>query len=457
MNKLLLLKILLFLCIVSPSYMATAQIDFFGSNTDNIEDGDDPTFNLNQAGYLTSAVVGGKTMVVVTGYGENGLSVFELTAAGTLTQAGLTPALANITDDGILHLESPYSLSTASVGGTTFLVVAGLDDNGISLFKLTTSGISQAGLITPNIDDDLTVNLDAPTYLITATAGGKTYVIVSGNEGLSVFELTAAGELTQTGIAQANILGTDNPAYNLAGTTFLSSEIISGETFIVAASNTNGGLSVFKLTTNGLSQAGIPAGTANIDDNGTLRLSGVTFLTTAKVGGKTYVVSGSGGEGGLSMFELTATGLSQAGIANANTLDDAIVYLDAVEALTSVTSGGRSFVIAATVSADLGLSAFELTSSGLTQSGLTNANILDDGVLNLDTSYSLISANVGSKTFVIVTGETDNGLSVFEVQNLPVNASAAHHQIPTMPWYGLILMMFGTLSLAFKHSKLIRR
>lgn len=460
MNKLLLLKILLFLCVVSPSYMATAQVDFFGSNTDNIEDGDDPAFNLDEAGYLTSAVVGGKTMVVATGYGENGLSVFELTAAGTLTQAGLTPALANVTDDGILHLESPYSLATASVGGTTFLVVAGDTDNGISLFKLTTLGITQAGLITPNVDNNPTFNLFEPNYVTTAVAGGKTYVVVAGEDGtgdagLSVFELTALGELTQTGIAQANIAGSDNPNYNLAGVTFLSSVIVSGETFIVTASNDDSGLSVFKLTANGLSQAGIPSGTANIDDNVTLRLNSVTFLTTAVVGGKTYVVAGSGGEGGLSVFELTTAGLSQVGIANANIIDDATVNLDDVEALTTINGGGRSFVVAAGNTAQ-GLSAFELTSSGLTQAGLTNPNVQDNGVLNLSAIYSVISAQVGSKTFVIATAENDNGLSVFEIQNLPVNAPS-HHQIPTMPWYALILIMFGTLSLVFKKSQLIRR
>lgn len=455
MNSTLFSQILLSVSLLLSSLAVTAQIDFFGSNTHNINDSDNPAYNLDAPGSVTSAVVNGKTMVIATGYDENGISVFELSAAGVLSQTGLTPALANITDNGSLNIVTPIALATAAVGATTFLIVAGENDNGLSLFTLTPLGISQAGLVTPNVDDAGPTNLNGPNFITTAVSGGKTYVVVAGSDGLSVFELTAAGELTQAGIAQANINDSDNPAYNFSGGAYLTSAVVSGETFIVAGSYADSGLSVFKLNASGLTQAGLTPAEANIDDNGVLRLANIVYLITAEVDGKTYIIPGSGTDDGLSIFELTSTGLSQAGIANANISDDATVYLDRVEALTTITSGGRSFVIAADNS-DKGISAFELTSSGLSQNGLTNPNIGDSGVLNLDEIYSMTSTQVGSKTFVIVPGAEEDGLSVFEVQNLPVSPPAAHHEIPTMPWYSLIFMMFGTLCLAFKNSQLIR-
>jgi len=456
MNNTLFSQIFLSVSLLLSSLAVTAQIDFFGSNTHNINDSDNPAYNLDNPGALTSAVVNGKAMVIATAYEENGFSVFELTAAGVLSQAGLTPALANITDNGSLNIGDPYALATAAVGGTTFLIVAGENDDGLSLFTLTPLGASQAGLVTPNVDDVGPINLNSPNFITTAVSGGKTYVVVGDANGLSVFELTAAGELTQAGIAQANINDSDNPAYNFGGGAFLTSAVVSGETFIVAGSYADSGLSVFKLNANGLTQAGLIPAEANIDDNGVLKLANIVYLITAEVDGKTYIIPGSGTDDGLSIFELTSTGLSQAGIANANISDDATVYLDRVEALTTITSGGRTFVVAGDNSAK-GISAFELTSSGLSQNGLTNPNIGDNGMLNLDGIFYLTSTQVGNKTFVVAPGSEEDGLSVFEVLNLPVSAPAAQHEIPTMPWYSVIFLMFGTLCLAFKNSQLVRR
>lgn len=425
--------------------LASAQVDFFGNNIDNVND--DATLNLGGAGYVVSAIVGGRTYVVSTGYAEDGISVFELTAAG-LSQVGITNA--NISDDATLNISSPYSMVVSEVSGRTYITVLGDVDGGISIFELTATGLSQAGIANANIADDATLNLIDPQFATAATIAGQSYIVVSssGDQGLSMFEVTTSG-LSQAGIANANINDSDNAAYNLAGISGLTTAMVGGQTYIVAANDTDNGLSVFEITTSGLSQAGIA--NANINDDATLNLQGAVSITSYQLGGRTFIVVGANIDSGLSMFELTNSGLTQAGLTGANISDDAIVFLNSAEALTSLTGNGRAFIVAG-ATADNGLSAFEVSTSGFTQTGLVNANIADDATLNLQTIYSVTEARIGSDVYLLATSEDDSGLSVFRVGGFPLSVSGAQ-QIPVMPHSLLLFLSMAVLLMVRRKIK----
>src|SRR5438045_9677655 len=95
-------------------------------------------FNVTDAGALellgatgvTTAVVGGTTYLFVAGQTDDGISVFSVASNGTLTNA------FNVTDAGALELDGAYRLTTAVVGGTTYLFAAGSVDDGVSVFSV---------------------------------------------------------------------------------------------------------------------------------------------------------------------------------------------------------------------------------------------------------------------------------------------------------------------------------
>src|SRR5258705_69584 len=89
---------------------------------------------LNGAVAPHTAVVGGTTYLFVAGSDDDGLSVFSVAANGGLT------SVFNVPDHGTLELNGAQDPATAVVGGTTYLFVAGLFDNGASVFSVAADG-----------------------------------------------------------------------------------------------------------------------------------------------------------------------------------------------------------------------------------------------------------------------------------------------------------------------------
>ena len=152
-------------------------------------------FNVTDAGALelnfatgtTTAVVGGTTYMFVAGQGDDGVSVFSVAANGTLTNA------FNVTDAGALELDGAIRLATAQIGGTTYLFVTGHQDDGVSVFSVAANG---ALTNVANVTDDGTVNLNDPVGVATALSGGNPYLFVAGetDSGISVFSIAANGD-----------------------------------------------------------------------------------------------------------------------------------------------------------------------------------------------------------------------------------------------------------------------
>ena len=80
---------------------------------------DNATLQLSTAQFATTAVVAGTTYLFVTGFGDDGLSVFSVAADGRLTN------VANVHDNATLELDAAWEVTTAVVAGTTYLFVAG--------------------------------------------------------------------------------------------------------------------------------------------------------------------------------------------------------------------------------------------------------------------------------------------------------------------------------------------
>ena len=79
-------------------------------------------------------MVAGKTFLFAAGRFDDGVSVFEVSAAGFLTN------VFNITDDATLALDGAQALTTAVIAGTTYLFVAGFADDGVSVFAVAPDG-----------------------------------------------------------------------------------------------------------------------------------------------------------------------------------------------------------------------------------------------------------------------------------------------------------------------------
>src|SRR5206468_1490302 len=94
-------------------------------------------------------------------------------------------------DDSVFtrfNLQCARSLTTAVVGGTTYVIAAGQTDSGLTIFTMSPSGALSWHA---SLNDDATVNLDGASAVTTALVGSQTYIFAAGlfDAGLSVYSL----------------------------------------------------------------------------------------------------------------------------------------------------------------------------------------------------------------------------------------------------------------------------
>ena len=111
------------------------DVAFTLSNTANVGDGGN--LEISGAYSVTTAEVGGMTYLFVGSQDDSGVSVFSVANNGSLNNVD------NVSDSGNLELNIVRSVTTAEVGGMTYLFVAGFLDHGVSAFSVANNGDSK--------------------------------------------------------------------------------------------------------------------------------------------------------------------------------------------------------------------------------------------------------------------------------------------------------------------------
>jgi Ca2+-binding RTX toxin-like protein len=355
------------------------------TNGDNETDGG--SLELDGASFITSADVGGTTFVFVAGGVDNGVSVFALGQSGGLTNT------YNITDAGSLNLVGVSGLTTITSNGNTYLVAAGAGDNGISVFRVSTAGTLTAVY---DVADGGSLNLGGVSRLASATVSGNPYVFTAGtnDDGISVFRVQGNGKLTPVYDLA------DNGTLELDGVKGLATATVLGNVFLFAAGGVDDGVSVFNVAANGTL-----VNTANVTDDATLKLDGASDVATAVVGGTTYLFVTGSVDNGVSVFSVNGSGV----LTNvANVTDTAALRLAGAAGLTVNTFGTTTYLTVG--GTENGVSTFRVNAGG----SLTFMENIDDaGSRELAGTTQLHTASVYGTNYVIAAGATDDGVSTF--------------------------------------------
>ncbi|MGH6735218.1 MAG: M10 family metallopeptidase C-terminal domain-containing protein [Methyloceanibacter sp.] len=390
-------------------------------NTDNVDDSEDVNLQLNVPVGITSAVVGGATYVFVTGSFDNGVSVFALDATGALTN------VFNVDDsqDPNLRLANAHAPVVATVGGQTYLYVAG-DTFGISVFAVGNDG-SLTNV--DNVADASGALFFSLQTLATATIGADTILYAGGDSGGGDGGVTSflvdpnTGALTFLdglgSFSQGGIVQFDF----VSG---LHTASVGGTPFLFAVNNPYSLASVFDIS-NGIVESG--RNTDNEIDGGELALSGLTAFATAAVGAKTFLFAAGAGDDGISVFEVSGAGV----LTNVyNVTDDAALVLDGIQALATANIAGTTYLFA-TATLDNSVSVFAVAADG---SLINVANVIDSEApeLELDAPVALTTSVAGGATFVTVAGALDSGISTFRVDTtgLTINGTGGNDRIDAL-------------------------
>ena len=268
---------------------------------------------LDGVASLTAALIGGVTYLYAVGADDDGISVFSVSAAGVLTPV-----------QNVGTLSEPRGLHIATVAGTPFLFIADVGDDTV-LSNVINPGI---GTITnaAAVVDNATLQLDGAVSVTSALVGAKTFAFVAGSSesvtlgGISVFEVAANGSLT-------NVFNQpDNASLFLGSVDALATATIAGTAYLFAVNTgelavTGGALSVFGVAADGTLIPFAAVSDEGIGGADPLKLARACTVTTAVVGGDTFVIVGSQSDSGLSVFRVDTTGLTINGTAGNDTIN----------------------------------------------------------------------------------------------------------------------------------------
>ncbi|MGH6735213.1 MAG: hypothetical protein ACRECX_03930 [Methyloceanibacter sp.] len=300
------------------------------TNVDNVVG--DATLTLDSTQDLATATVDGVTFLFVAGGLESVVSVFRVDNDGTLTNVD------NVNDDATLNLRFPFSVATAEAGGATYLFAAALLDNGVSVFRVESDG-SLTNV--DNVNDDATLNLAGAVEVTTAEVGGTTYLFAAGlsDNGVSVFRVEDDGTLTNVD----NV--SDDATLQLQSITSTATVTAGGVTHLfvrggdpnITDSIREGGVSVFRVDNDGSL-----TNVFNLGDDFAVSLSQIDTLTTATVNGVPLLFLANEVESVVSMFRVGADGALDL----LEVLSESTAGLIRASAITTATAGGVPYLFA---------------------------------------------------------------------------------------------------------------
>lgn len=183
--------------------------------------------------------VGGQAVLLTLSGTEHGIMSHRIDpVTGRLAEAGRIGAEEGLGVNGLDRV------ATAAVGGQTYAVVAGTNSSSLTVLRISPDG----GLtVTDHLVDTLDTRFGNVTALDIVQAAGWTFVVAGGGDaGLSLFSLMGDGTLVHLQTVA------DTAGLVLDSVSALAGAVVGTELQIVAASETEPGLSLFTLPLSGL-------------------------------------------------------------------------------------------------------------------------------------------------------------------------------------------------------------
>lgn len=396
---------------------------------------------------LASVVVNGVTKLYAAAAGENGINTFTVDASGNIT---FVAALA-----GPVEVRG---IASAVVGGTPYVFFVDDLNNSVHSFNLSNvdgSLTSQAAAVVDGAAPEL--ELEGATAVTTAVVGSKTFLFVASivDDGVSVFEVATNGSLTNVD----NVTDTEGAGeLFLDGAAALATAVIAGNTFLFIAGLADNGVSVF-----GVAPDGTLVHVADVGDDGAgpFELNTPTALSTVVSGSDVFLISNASVDSGLSVFRVDVTGFTLNGTSGndifdptnsapgqllPSQLDDTIFGFAGADTIEA--RGGNDRLIGGTgkdsLTGDAGADRFDFNKAkesvrGAQRDVITDFNAVDDDVIDLggidaksgvagNQHFKFINAHkfhhvkgelhfVAKIGFVVVEGDTNgDGRADFQIQ-----------------------------------------
>ena len=286
---------------------------------------------LNGAISITTATIGGSTYALVASYLDNGVQIINI-------DDPYAPTNVSSITDGTRYptLNGSISITTATIGGSTYALVAAWNDNGVQIINITDPyNPTNVSSIT---DGTRYPTLNGTTSITTATIGGSTYALVAANHDDGVQIINIDDPYNPTNVSSITD-GTRYPTLN--GTTSITTTTIGGSTYALVTAFDDDGVQIINITDpyNPINASSITNSTSYPT------LNGANSIITATIGGSTYALVTAFDDDGVQIINID----DPYNPTNASSITDGTRYptLNGASSITTVIIGGFTYALVA--------------------------------------------------------------------------------------------------------------
>ena len=376
--------------------------------TASVSDNMDGFSKLDGAYAVTAVAIGERIYALATSYYDDGVQIIDITDPANPV------ATASVSDDrgGFDKLDGASSVTTAVISGKTYALVASMDEDrdfvsgGIQIMDVTDPA-SPAATASVTDGEDGFGRLDGAYAVTTVTIGERTYALAAGrhDDGVQIIDITNPASPA----AIASVTDGNGGFVELGGVSAVTTAVIGERTYALAAGYHDDGVQIIDIT-----DPASPAATASVTDgkNGFDELDGAYSVTTAVIGERTYALVAGRHDDGVQIINVTdpASPVATASVTDGkNGFDE----LDGARSVATAVIGERTYALVAS-SFDDGVQIIDITDPA---SPVATASVTDgkNGFDELDGARSVATAVIGERTYALVAGYRDDGVQIIDI------------------------------------------
>ena len=394
------------------------------SVTDGSTDGSGNTFDtLGGAFGITTVIFGESTYALVAAEDDDGVQIIDITnpAAPTVTSFVTDGSGVGAFDT----LDRPRDITTVTIGESTYALVASFGDNGIQIIDMTNPAAPTA--VSSIIDGSTFDELFGVSSITTVTIGESTYALVAAesDDGVQIIDITNPA----VPIDVSSVTDGEGGFDTLDSAVEITTIKIGLYTYALVASLGDDGVQIINIT-----NPATPTATSSVIDGSAFdRLNGATAITTVQIDSSIYALVASRIDNGIQIIRIAesqrlpepepvATPENPLAVTSVTDGVDSFDGLLGPRDITTVTIGTSTYALV-TAFNDSTVQIIDITipTTPTTVSSITDGDTFD----TLSGVGEISTVTIGSSTYALVTARDDNGIQIIDITNPAVPTAAS--------------------------------
>ena len=196
-------------------------------------------------------VIDGRTYALVTGYDSDGVQIIDITdPANPLATASAVDGEPDAAGSTYDTLAAPIHVTTEVIDGYTYALVSAYSGNGIQIINITDPSSPTS---TVSVKDNRTesLHLRSPSSAVTGTIGGHTYAVVASyhSSGIQIINITDPAMPQAAAFVRSNTNDTNGDPYGSSGLpTYATIEVIGGRTYALVVTESVAQIQIIDIT-----------------------------------------------------------------------------------------------------------------------------------------------------------------------------------------------------------------